>query len=75
MESRYEVLRSLKDEGLFTKLVSSGIISIDVATRTSIYEEYLSHFEGYNKSEAVRLTANSMKISASNLYVIIRYMQ
>lgn len=75
MESRHEVLKSLKENNLFTKLVSSGIVTIDVATRLSIYEEYLKHFNGFNKSQAIKVVAASMKVSESNLYSIIRYME
>lgn len=75
MESRHEVLKSLKENNLFTKLVSSGIVTIDVATRLSIYEEYLKHFNGFNKSQAIKTVAAGMKVSESNLYSIIRYME
>lgn len=75
MESRYKVLVDLKEKGIYTKLVSSGMISINVCSYMSIYEEYLKHRDYKKKPIAIRLTAKAMKISESNLYAIIRYMQ
>lgn len=75
MESRYKVLKNLKDIGLFTKLVSSGIISIDVASKMYVYEEYLKLYDGYNKAEAMKVTSKNTRVSVSYLYVIIKYMK
>lgn len=75
MESRYEVIKKLKQDGLFTKLVASGIISIDLATRLSIYEEYLKLRVDNKKPVAIKMTSELMRVSSSNLYLIIRYME
>lgn len=75
MESRYEAIKDLKQKGLFTKLVSLGVISIDIATRASVYEEYIKLRKNNNKPVAISLVASSMNISVSNLYLIIRYLE
>lgn len=75
MESRYEAIKDLKQKGLFTKLVSLGVISIDIATRVSIYEEYVKLRKSNKKPVAISLVASSMNISVSNLYLIIRYLE
>lgn len=73
--SRYEFLRELKISGIFTRLVHTGIIGTETATRISIYEEYLKNKEGNRNAEAIKITSDSLKVSVSNLYSIIRYME
>ena len=75
MENRYEIIKRLKSEGLFTELVHSGIIGFNIVTRVTIYEEYLKQLDTNKKSIAIQRVATSMKVSESNLYLIIRYLE
>lgn len=75
MENRYIILKKLKETNQFNKLVSSGIISISVANKLMIYEKYLEELKHNQKPVAIQFTSDYYKISVSNIYKIIVFME
>lgn len=75
MVNRYKILKELKKNGLFSSLVSSGIISISIANKLMIYEKYLQELDQNQKPVAIQFTSEYYKISVSNVYKIIVFME
>ena len=75
MVNRYKILKELKENNSFTKLVSSGIISISIANKLMIYEKYLQELKENQKPVAIQFTSEYYKVSVSNIYKIIVFME
>ena len=75
MEKRYLILKELKENNLFNKLVSSGVVSISVANKLMIYDKYLEELKENQKPVAIQFTSEYYKISVSNVYKIIAWME
>lgn len=75
MENRYKILKELKETNLFNKLVSSGLISINTATRLMIYEKYLKELKNNKKSVAVQFTSDYYKVTLQHVYQVIVWME
>jgi hypothetical protein len=73
--SRYELLQYAKSIGIFSKMVYSGIISLNVAAWVDIYEKYLNYLQENNKTNSVYKTAEYYNLNERTIYRIITYME
>lgn len=74
MESRYEILKDLKNKGTLTRLIGSGLMCLTIATRLEIYERYLKELKRNKKVIAIQNAANEYNISSNYVYKIIVFM-
>jgi hypothetical protein len=68
---RYELLKKTD----LMPLISSGIISLNIATWLNIYETYLSELKTNVKTLSIQFTADYYNISDRHLYTIINFME
>ena len=76
--TRYEFIKKLKTENVYTDLIASGLMSINVAMWFDVYEIFLSEVsvikEKYSSVTATSDILNN-EISERQIYRIIKFME
>ncbi len=76
--TRYEFIKKLKTENVYTDLIASGLMSINVAMWFDVYEIFLSEVSVIKeKYPSVTATSDKLKneISERQIYRIIKFME
>lgn len=73
-QSNYEYIKGLPDN-VFLELIKRGFLSIDLMSRITIYECFLSELKNNKKSVAITYTAEKYNLTEKTIYNIINFMK
>lgn len=72
-QNNYEYLKGLPGN-VFIELIQRGVISIDIMSRITIYEYFLSEAKNNKKRVAITFTADKYNLAEKTIYNIINFM-
>lgn len=75
VKTRYELLQETKRLGLFTPLISSGCMSLNIATWLTYYDTYKEELKSNAKSVSVQYTADFYNVSIPLIYKIVSFLE